>query len=128
MASFSSCQRSSGSGSDERAGPGRLTLTDALARFLEDNGSTVLCDRQVSRLVIDDGRSFEHSAKLQGGAFVEFTMSSGFCLNPFSMIDEELAFGLWKVSFSAEPFGASAAFRVKAYFAPPATDFWSLTM
>src|SRR3546814_9122943 len=29
--------------------------------------------------------------KLQGGAFVEFTMSSGFCLNPFSMIDEELA-------------------------------------
>jgi len=41
--------------------------------------------------VIDDGRSFEHSAKLQGGAFVEFTMSSGFCLNPFSMIDPELA-------------------------------------
>src|SRR3546814_4839626 len=32
-------------------------------------------------------RSFEHSCKLQGGAFVEFTMSSGFCLNPFSMID-----------------------------------------
>jgi conjugal transfer ATP-binding protein TraC len=27
-------------------------------------------------VVIDDGRSFEHSAKLQGGAFVEFTMSS----------------------------------------------------
>ena len=41
--------------------------------------------------VIDDGRSFGHSAKLQGGAFVEFTMSSGFCLNPFSMTDEELA-------------------------------------
>src|SRR3546814_19427965 len=38
-------------------------------------------------IVIDDGRSFEHSCKLQGGAFVEFTMSSGFCLNPFSMID-----------------------------------------
>jgi len=41
--------------------------------------------------VIDDGRSFEHSAKLQGGAFVEFTMSSGFCINPFSMIDMEMA-------------------------------------
>src|SRR3546814_4449251 len=38
-----------------------------------------------------DLRSFEHSAKLQGGAFVEFTISSGFCLNPFSMIDAELA-------------------------------------
>ena len=38
-------------------------------------------------IVIDDGRSFEHSCKLQGGDFVEFTMSSGFCLNPFSMID-----------------------------------------
>ncbi|MDA4833614.1 hypothetical protein NY536_19440, partial [Enterobacter hormaechei] len=35
----------------------------------------------------DDGRSFEHSAKLQNGSFVEFTMASGFCLNPFSMID-----------------------------------------
>ena len=42
-------------------------------------------------IVIDDGRSFEHSAKLQGGEFVEFTMRSGFCLNPFSMIDQDLA-------------------------------------
>jgi conjugal transfer ATP-binding protein TraC len=38
-------------------------------------------------VVIDDGRSFEHSVKLQGGRFVEFTMKAGFCLNPFSMID-----------------------------------------
>src|SRR3546814_20176175 len=44
-------------------------------------------------IVIDDGRSFEHSSKLQNGEFVEFTMSSGFCLNPFSMIDEEEAKG-----------------------------------
>ena len=42
-------------------------------------------------IVIDDGRSFEHSCKLQNGDFVEFTMSSGFCLNPFSMIDAGLA-------------------------------------
>src|SRR3546814_300401 len=50
-----------------------------------------LCGAGARVVVIDDGRSFEHSAKLQGGAFVEFTMSSGFCLDPFSMIDEELA-------------------------------------
>jgi conjugal transfer ATP-binding protein TraC len=42
-------------------------------------------------IVIDDGRSFEHSAKLQGGAFVEFTLASGFCINPFSMIDASAA-------------------------------------
>ena len=50
-----------------------------------------LCGAGAKVAVIDDGRSFEHSAKLQGGAFVEFTMSSGFCLNPFSMIDEAQA-------------------------------------
>ena len=50
-----------------------------------------LCGAGAKVVVIDDGRSFEHSAKLQGGAFVEFTMSSGFCLNPFSMIDEQQA-------------------------------------
>ncbi|WP_067104990.1 type IV secretion system protein TraC [Sphingopyxis granuli] len=50
-----------------------------------------LCGAGARVVVIDDGRSFEHSAKLQGGAFVEFTLGSGFCLNPFSMIDEELA-------------------------------------
>jgi phytoene dehydrogenase-like protein len=37
-----------------RGGSG--ALTDALARFLEDNGSTVLCDRRVARLVLEDGR------------------------------------------------------------------------
>ncbi|WP_313808091.1 type IV secretion system protein TraC [Sphingobium sp.] len=50
-----------------------------------------LCGAGARVVVIDDGRSFEHSAKLQGGAFVEFTMSSGFCLNPFSMIAADLA-------------------------------------
>ncbi|MDF0490466.1 type IV secretion system protein TraC [Sphingomonas sp. H39-1-10] len=50
-----------------------------------------LCGAGARVVVIDDGRSFEHSAKLQGGAFVEFTMSSGFCLNPFGMIDPERA-------------------------------------
>ncbi len=50
-----------------------------------------MCGAGARVVVIDDGRSFEHSAKLQGGAFVEFTMAAGFCLNPFSMIDAELA-------------------------------------
>ena len=50
-----------------------------------------MCGAGAKVVVIDDGRSFEHSAKLQGGAFVEFTMSSGFCINPFSMIDPFLA-------------------------------------
>ena len=37
-----------------RGGSG--ALTEALTHFLEDHGSTVLCNRQVSRLVLDDGR------------------------------------------------------------------------
>ena len=37
-----------------RGGSG--ALTEALTRFLEDHGSTVLCNRQVSRLVLEDGR------------------------------------------------------------------------
>jgi phytoene dehydrogenase-like protein len=37
-----------------RGGSG--SLTQALVRYLEDNGSTVLCDRRVSRLVLENGR------------------------------------------------------------------------
>jgi phytoene dehydrogenase-like protein len=37
-----------------RGGSG--ALTDALARLLVEHGSTVVCDRQVSRLVLEDGR------------------------------------------------------------------------
>lgn len=66
-----------------KSGSGKsVTLQELCASF---------CGAGARVVVIDDGRSFEHSAKLQGGAFVEFTMASGFCLNPFSMIDEELA-------------------------------------
>lgn len=50
-----------------------------------------LCGAGANVIVIDDGRSFEHSAKLQGGSFVEFTLASGFCINPFSMIDADAA-------------------------------------
>ncbi|HEY1274184.1 MAG TPA: NAD(P)/FAD-dependent oxidoreductase [Thermoleophilaceae bacterium] len=35
---------------------GSGSLTDALVRFIEDHGGTVLCGRRVSRLVLEDGR------------------------------------------------------------------------
>jgi len=37
-----------------RGGSGQLT--EALVRFIEDHGGTVLCDRRVTRLVLEDGR------------------------------------------------------------------------
>ncbi len=66
-----------------KSGSGKSVALQELCAALRGAGSKVV--------VIDDGRSFEHSAKLQGGAFVEFTMSSGFCLNPFAMIDQAQA-------------------------------------
>src|SRR3546814_15895911 len=62
-----------------KSGSGKSVALQEMTSALVGAGAKVI--------VIDDGRSFEHSCKLQGGAFVEFTMSSGFCLNPFSMID-----------------------------------------
>lgn len=41
--------------------------------------------------VIDDGRSFMNSCKLQGGQFVEFGSGSKICLNPFSIINMKAA-------------------------------------
>lgn len=66
-----------------KSGSGKSVALQELCASMVGAGAKVV--------VIDDGRSFEHSAKLQGGAFVEFTMSSGFCINPFSMIDPVLA-------------------------------------
>jgi len=39
--------------------------------------------------VIDDGRSFMNTAKLQSGEFIEFSDKSNLILNPFSIIDEQ---------------------------------------
>jgi conjugal transfer ATP-binding protein TraC len=50
-----------------------------------------LCGAGAKVVVIDDGRSFMNSCRLQGGDFIEFTLQSGFCLNPFSMIDRQRA-------------------------------------
>jgi conjugal transfer ATP-binding protein TraC len=62
-----------------KSGSGKSVLLQEICAALRGSGAKVV--------VIDDGRSFEHSVKLQGGRFVEFTLRSGFCLNPFSMID-----------------------------------------
>jgi conjugal transfer ATP-binding protein TraC len=62
-----------------KSGSGKSVLLQEMCAALRGAGAQVV--------VIDDGRSFEHSVKLQGGRFVEFTTKAGFCLNPFSMID-----------------------------------------
>ncbi|MBC2668236.1 type IV secretion system protein TraC [Novosphingobium piscinae] len=62
-----------------KSGSGKSVLLQEMCAALRGAGAQVV--------VIDDGRSFEHSVKLQGGRFVEFTLAAGFCLNPFSMID-----------------------------------------
>jgi len=66
-----------------KSGSGKSVALQEICSSMVGSGAKVV--------VIDDGRSFEHSCKLQGGAFVEFTMSSAFCINPFSMIDPVLA-------------------------------------
>ncbi len=62
-----------------KSGSGKSVLLQEMCAALVGAGAKVA--------VIDDGRSFMNSVKIQGGAFIEFTMASGFCLNPFSMID-----------------------------------------
>lgn len=66
-----------------KSGSGKSVLLQELCCALRGAGAKVV--------VIDDGRSFMNSVKLQGGAFIEFTMSSGFGLNPFAMIDGKRA-------------------------------------
>jgi len=57
-----------------KSGSGKSVLLQELCAALRGAGAKVV--------VIDDGRSFEHSVKLQGGRFVEFTLAAGFSLNP----------------------------------------------
>ena len=66
-----------------KSGSGKSVLLQELCAALRGAGAKVV--------VIDDGRSFEHSVKLQGGRFAEFTIASGFSLNPFSMVDDARA-------------------------------------
>lgn len=66
-----------------KSGSGKSVLLQELCAALVGAKAKVV--------VIDDGRSFQNSAILQGGEVVEFTMASGFRLNPFTMIDADLA-------------------------------------
>jgi conjugal transfer ATP-binding protein TraC len=66
-----------------KSGSGKsVLLQDLTASFAGVNAKTI---------VIDDGRSFEHMAKALGGTFTEFKLSSGISINPFRMIDLDLA-------------------------------------
>ena len=68
-----------------KSGSGKsVLLQDLTASFAGVGAKTI---------VIDDGRSFEHMAKALGGTFTEFKLSSGISINPFRMIDQELAQG-----------------------------------
>ncbi|MEM7687594.1 MAG: type IV secretion system protein TraC [Pseudomonadota bacterium] len=66
-----------------KSGSGKsVLLQDLTASFAGVGAKTI---------VIDDGRSFEHMAKVLGGTFTEFKLSSGISINPFRMVDLELA-------------------------------------
>lgn len=68
-----------------KSGSGKsVLLQDLTASLAGVNAKTI---------VIDDGRSFEHMAKALGGTFTEFKLSSGISINPFRMIDLDLAAG-----------------------------------
>ena len=62
------------------------------------SGKSVLMQELVAGLVaaggeaavIDDGRSFQHTAEALGGAFIQFGRDSA-CLNPFALIDSAAA-------------------------------------
>lgn len=66
-----------------KSGSGKSVLLQELCAALVGAKAKVV--------VIDDGRSFQNSAILQGGEVVEFTIASGVGLNPFAMIDPDLA-------------------------------------
>lgn len=66
-----------------KSGSGKsVLLQDLTASFAGVGAKTI---------VIDDGRSFEHMAKVLGGKFTEFALSSGIAINPFKIVDEHEA-------------------------------------
>ena len=66
-----------------KSGSGKSVMLQELCTALAGVGSKII--------VIDDGRSFEHMCHMLEGDFIEFKLSTGFSLNPFSMIDESLS-------------------------------------
>jgi conjugal transfer ATP-binding protein TraC len=66
-----------------KSGSGKSVFMQDLVASLRGNGGKVY--------VIDDGRSFMNSCRLQGGEFIEFSDKgeSQICINPFSIVNEE---------------------------------------
>ena len=65
-----------------KSGSGKSVLMQELVAGLVSAGGEAV--------VVDDGRSFQHTAEALGGAFVQFGRDSA-CLNPFAMIDAAAA-------------------------------------
>jgi len=65
-----------------KSGSGKSVAMQELVASLLGTGGQVI--------VIDDGRSFMNSCKLQGGTFVEFSTDGNVCLNPFSLVSEKV--------------------------------------
>ena len=67
-----------------KSGSGKSVLMQELVAGLVSVGGEAV--------VIDDGRSFQHTAEALGGEFIAFGKDSA-CLNPFAMIDAAAAAG-----------------------------------
>ena len=67
-----------------KSGSGKSVLMQELVAGLVAAGGEAV--------VIDDGRSFQHTAEALGGEFIQFGRDSA-CLNPFAMIDAAAAAG-----------------------------------
>ena len=65
-----------------KSGSGKSVLMQELVTGIVGAGGEAV--------VIDDGRSFQHTAEALGGAFIAFGKDPA-CLNPFAMIDAETA-------------------------------------
>ena len=65
-----------------KSGSGKSVLMQELVAGIVGAGGEAV--------VIDDGRSFQHTAEALGGAFIAFGKDPS-CLNPFAMIDAETA-------------------------------------
>lgn len=66
-----------------KSGSGKSVFLQELCLALSGSDAHVI--------VIDDGRSFEHTCKAVGGRFIEFNLQSGLSVNPFKMIDAHFA-------------------------------------
>lgn len=65
------------------SGSGKSVFMQEIAASLNGAGAEVV--------VIDNGRSFKNSCQLLGGAWLRFSLELDVCINPFGMVDHELA-------------------------------------